>query len=263
MHIASLSSSSTYGNSYLVWDDDTRPVLIDCGVGLRYLLRCLDVMGFDPSDVAALFITHEHSDHIRGMTLSAPIPQRFGFPVFASRGFWEWYDECVQRYIDPGLRRVIGHGETVRLSRGLCVRAFSKPHDASEPLGFVVEGLDERVGFVTDLGHVPQKVERVLSGLEQLVFESNHDVEMEKRSGRPWPLIRRVLGDLGHLSNVQAGETLARLVGVDTRRVILAHLSAQCNTPDMAMDAVSSALDGCSGRPELHTAPAGDLAVYE
>ena len=262
MHIASLSSSSTYGNSYVVWDNDIRPVLIDCGVGLRYMIRSLGVLGLDPSDVAALFVTHEHSDHVRGMTLAVPIPERFGFPVFASRGFWEWYDRCVQRYIDPDLKRVVGHGETVRLSRGLCVRAFSKPHDASEPLGFVVEGPEERVGFVTDLGHVPERMEKVLVGLEQLVFESNHDVEMEKRSGRPWPLIRRVLGDLGHLSNAQAGETLAKLVGADTRRIILAHLSTECNTPEMAMSVVSSALGACSRRPELYTAPAGELAVY-
>jgi phosphoribosyl 1,2-cyclic phosphodiesterase len=215
----------------------------------------------EPRDVAGMFITHEHSDHIRSMCLRTPAPQRFEFPVFASPGFWKWYDGRLARYIDPELRRVLVPGQSVQVS-GMTVQAFSKPHDAADPLGFVVESQGERAGFVMDLGHVPERLETILRGLDHLVFESNHDVEMERNSGRPWFLIRKVLGDLGHLSNEQASTSLVNIVTAGTRQVILAHLSVECNTPEMARDAVLSALAAAGKRPAIHTAPPGDLAVY-
>jgi phosphoribosyl 1,2-cyclic phosphodiesterase len=113
-----------------------------------------------------------------------------------------------------------------------------------------------------DLGHVPDSIERVLTGLTHLVFESNHDVQMERESGRPYYLIRRVLGDLGHLSNGQAAESLSRMVTADTRQVILAHLSIDCNTPEIAKDAVGASLSSAGRNVALHTAPPGELAVY-
>lgn len=261
MYIASLSSSSTCGNAYLVWDDASRPVLIDCGISVRRLTHSLRELGMEPEDIAGLFITHEHSDHLRAMCLRTPLCQRFGFPAFASPGFWAWYEEHVPRDMDPALRRVVSPGQSVRVS-GISVQAFSKPHDAVEPLGFVVECQGERAGFAMDLGHVPDRMEGILTGLEHLVFESNHDVMMERNSGRPYFLIRRVMGDLGHLSNDQASLSLTTLVTVRTRQVILAHLSTDCNTPEIARDAVSSALGAAGKRPVVHTAPPGEMAVY-
>ena len=163
LHIASISSSSTCGNAYLVWDDSSRPVLVDCGVSLRRVVCALQALGMEPSDISGLFITHEHSDHIRSMCLRTPIAQKFGIPVFASAGFWQWYEDNTPCHLDPSLRRVMAPFETVPL-QGLNVLAFPKPHDASEPLGFVVEGGGERAGFAMDLGHVPERIEGVLRG---------------------------------------------------------------------------------------------------
>lgn len=261
MHIASLSSSSTCGNAYLVWDDASRPILVDCGISIRRLVASLCQLGMEPSDLAGLFITHEHSDHIKAMCLKTPVAQKFGIPVFASAGFWDWYLACMPRNLDPCLRRVMAPFETVELS-GLNVQAFPKPHDAAEPMGFVVESQGERAGFVMDLGHVPDRIERVLTGLTHLVFESNHDVQMERESGRPYYLIRRVLGDLGHLSNEQAAASLSLLVTKETRQVILSHLSTECNTPEIAREAVRNALAKAGREIALHTAPPGELAVY-
>ena len=95
-----------------------------------------------------------------------------------------------------------------------------------------------------------------------LVFESNHDVEMEMHSGRPYYLIRRVLGNLGHLSNAQAASSLGKMVTEETQQVILSHLSIDCNTPEMALESVRGALAAAGRRPALHAAPAGELAVY-
>lgn len=261
MRLASISSSSTRGNAYLVWGGSSRPVLIDCGISIRRLVCALRELGMEPRDLAGLFITHEHSDHIGAMCLATPVAQKFGIPVYSSQGFWRWYREKRGYHLDPSLVRVISHGETAVVG-GTSVTAFAKPHDAAEPLGFVVEIEGERASFAMDLGHVPEPVERMLHGSEYLVFESNHDVEMERNSGRPLYLIRRVLGNLGHLSNDQAGEALSGLVTRGTREVVLAHLSIDCNTPEMAVGVVSSCLSRCGKSCKVSAAPAGSLAVY-
>ncbi len=261
MHIASLSSSSTCGNAYVVWEDGTRPVLIDCGISLRRLVESLRELGMTPQDLAGLFITHEHTDHVRAMCLVTPVAQRFGIPVYASGGFWNWYTTYLGRFVDPSLVHKVCDGEVVETGN-VMVRAFEKPHDASEPLGFVVAAGGARVAFVMDLGYVPCSMEKVVAGCEYLVFEANHDVEMERTSGRPPFLIRRVLGEQGHLSNDQASESLSRLVTNETRHVILAHLSTQCNTPRKALQAVSAGLLKAGVSCRVSVAPPGTVAVY-
>jgi len=261
MYIASLSSSSVYGNAYLVWEDQERPILIDCGLSLRRLRRCLEALGMEPEDVAALFITHEHTDHVKAMCLKTPIAEKFGIPVYASRGFWKWYRAYYGIYIDPSLVKPVEHNQRIKIA-GYSVQAFSKPHDAEEPLGFIVQGSCERAAFVMDLGHVPPGLSSLVRGVENLVFEANHDVEMEKASGRPAALIARVLGSLGHLSNTQAAVALSGLVTRDTKQVILAHLSIDCNTPELARHAVEMSLARAGLSPEVKVAPPGGLAVY-
>jgi len=260
LYIASLSSSSTCGNAYVVWGDSTRPVLIDCGVPIRRLTASLKEFGMEPQDLAGLFITHEHSDHVKAMCLVTPFAQKYRLPVFASRGFWKWYSRYSCR-LDRDLVRPIAAGEEVVVS-GCRVTAFSKPHDALEPLGFIVECDGERAGFAMDLGHVTEEIASCLRGLEHLVLESNHDVEMEKRSGRPWHLIQRVLGRLGHLSNDQAAEALCDLVTDTTKQVILAHLSTECNTPEVARSAVLGRLAEVGKKVPVRVAPARETALY-
>ncbi len=260
MYIASLSSSSTCGNAYVVWDDETRPVLIDCGISLRRLCKGLGDLGMVPEDIGGLFITHEHRDHVSAMCLVTPVAQRYDIPVYASRGFWNWYSS-LGRFVDPSLINVVGDGSAVEVGNAL-VEAFEKPHDAREPLGFVVRAGGCRAAFVMDLGHVPRTLEEQLLGCEYLVFEANHDVDMEKNSGRPSYLIQRVLGNQGHLSNEQAAECLSRLVGENTKQVILAHLSTQCNTPKKAVGAVCAKLLSSGINCDVSAAPAGDVAVY-
>jgi phosphoribosyl 1,2-cyclic phosphodiesterase len=261
LYVASLSSSSTRGNAYLAWCDSSRPVLIDCGISIRRLVCALNELGMEPRDLAGLFITHEHSDHISSMCLVTPVAQKFGIPVYSSPGFWEWYRRNTPCRLDPSLIKFISHEETARLE-GSSVTAFSKPHDAAEPLGFVVEAGGERASFAMDLGHVPESVERLIEGSEYFVFESNHDVEMERNSGRPMYLIRRVLGDLGHLSNDQAADALSRMVSGCTKHVILSHLSLDCNTPEIALGVVSSNLARFGKICKVSAAPAGSLAVF-
>ncbi|MBE3519319.1 MAG: MBL fold metallo-hydrolase [Firmicutes bacterium] len=258
--MASISSSSVHGNGYIVWDDSCGPILFDCGMPLAKLLRGLDALGFSPDDIRAVFISHEHTDHIRALCLKQPFPERFSIPVYASPLFWRWYFSCGYS-LDRGLVRTIQDGERVKAG-GFVIGAFWKPHDSVDPLSFVVEGKDGRAALLTDLGHVPSRIISLLRGVEYLILESNHDVEMEKSSGRPYALVARVLGDYGHLSNVQAGAALSRIATKNTRKVILAHLSLDCNTPEKAIQSCSGALSGCGFAGELKVAPAGDPTIY-
>ncbi len=261
MYIASLSSSSTKGNAYLAWSDDTRPVLIDCGISIRRLVKCLDELGMKPEDISSLFITHEHADHVCAMSLVTPVAQKFQIPVYSSPGFWGWYMNNVGSHLDASLVKVIQSGEFVDVD-GLTVQALGKPHDAAEPLAFTVQSEGGKAAFVTDLGYVPDSLKAGIEDSTHLVFESNHDTEMEKNSGRPIYLIRRVLGKLGHLSNDQASECLGCLVSRNTRQVVLAHLSLDCNTPEMAVDAVTARLREEGMLCDVSAAPSGEMAVF-
>lgn len=260
MHLASFSSSSVYGNAYIVWDDSDGAVLVDCGTPLRVLIRGFEALGLAPEDVRGVFITHEHEDHIRSLCLKEPFPERFSVPVYASPLFWDWYFRSGYR-LDMGLVRTIEDGERVKLE-GFQIHAFRKPHDAVDPLSFVVAGKEGRVALMTDMGHVPSRIASLVHGVEYLVIEANHDVQMELSSGRPPALVSRILGEHGHLSNAQAGAAISRIVSQDTRKVILAHLSVDCNTPEVARSECCRALRGTGFAGELHVAPVRDRAVY-
>ena len=139
------------------------------------------------------------------------------------------------------LSRTITVNQVVVLG-GLQIRAFSTSHDVSEPVGYVISDGRHRVGIATDLGCVTPQVVASLRGCDYLITESNHDVEMLLKSGRPEFLIQRILGDRGHLSNDQAARLLATLVAPNTRLVALAHLSVECNAPEKALAAVRNRL---------------------
>ncbi len=163
--------------------------------------------------------------------------------------------------IDPSLIHCVENKQSTDVS-GYKIQSFLKPHDAREPMGYRVDGSSSSVGFVMDLGFVPPYVEDLLRGTEYLVFEANHDLEMENNSGRPGFLIRRVLGQLGHLSNDQAADSLSRLVTSETKQVILAHLSIDCNCPDIALGVIGRKLDQLGYSPDLSAAPPGSIAAY-
>jgi len=261
VYIASLSSSSTYGNAYVVWGDSQRPVLIDCGLSLSRMVNALKELGMKPDDLEGLFITHEHKDHVRAMCLKTPIAQKFGIPVYASLGFWNWYNAYYRHYMAPALVRQIQSGQEVRLS-GFRLRAFSKPHDACEPLGFIVESRDSRACFVMDLGYVSALLETLMRGAEYFIFEANHDVEMELNSGRPPSLVKRVLGKRGHLSNAQAADSLSKVVTKNTKEIVLAHLSIDCNTPEKAVGTIRRGLKRQGLNPLINVAPPYGVAIY-
>ncbi|NPV89430.1 MAG: MBL fold metallo-hydrolase [Firmicutes bacterium] len=254
LRFISLASSSRYGNAYLVEGPKETRILIDCGLRIRRMEESLRCLGIDPATIQAVFITHEHIDHTQALKPKTPFPQKYGIPVYASPRLWRKIKGEIG-HIDPQLTRVIS--EDSRESVGeLDITSFGKPHDAVEPLGFIVRSRLDQLGVLTDLGNITSQIMSRLKGSEHLIFESNHDLKLERSSGRPWSLIRRVLSDDGHLSNDQAAAALSRLVGVDTRNIALGHLSLDCNTPRLALETVGRALAGTAFEGTLAALPA-------
>lgn len=250
----SLSSSSVHGNSFLIRGGDGTTIMIDCGIRLRRLETLLGAVNVAPCAIAGLFISHEHVDHTNALRLRKPLAVRHRIPVYAEPAFWRTWDAERSGEVPETLRREVSPGETVRVG-GLSVRAVAKPHDTQSSVGFVVSDGEERVAVLTDLGHVNDEITQAIAGVDHFVFESNHDVGMELASGRPWPLIHRVLGDRGHLSNEQCLAALLQVVGPSTRTVLLAHLSLDCNDPDLVRRVVGGGLVAAGHRCALEIAP--------
>lgn len=236
LRFTSLGSGSA-GNALLVEAGaGPRPtrILIDCGFSARQIELRLASRGCHPSQLSAIVLTHEHSDHVAGATVLA---RRFSLPVHASLG-----TARATGLIDVGGYRELMAGEPHDIG-GLRLHPLDVPHDAAEPLQFVVSDGAVELGVLTDLGHVPAPVAQRLHQVDALFLEANHDAGLLR--GGPYPafLKARVGGDRGHLSNDQAAQLLAGLRGSRLRRVVAAHLSETNNRPEFARAALTAALD--------------------
>jgi len=249
----SLASSSKAGSAYFIEGGDGTRVLVDCGPGIRRLEAGLWAHGVNPAGLSGVLITHGHSDHIRALGLKNPFTAKHRVPLYAC-GRLIRYLEGWSPTGRLGETHPIRPGAAFRVG-GLNVVPFLKSHDCDDPLGFLIDDGSSRIAVVTDLGRVTREIVTLLRGSTYLIFESNHDVDMELHSSRPLHLIQRVLGDRGHLSNEQAGQALAEIVGPETRMVLLAHLSDECNTPELAYTTVDRYLDEAGYGGGLGIAP--------
>jgi phosphoribosyl 1,2-cyclic phosphodiesterase len=245
MRFASLGSGSE-GNALIVESSDgvqvTR-VLIDCGFSLREARRRLQSAGIEPGEIHGILVTHEHGDHVGGVfRLSAA----HGIPVFLTHGTLAASLDGADQALEPeaaGLIRRIMPDQAFEVG-GLQILPVAVPHDAKEPVQYVMDDGRHKLGVLTDLGHGSTHVRRSYGGLDALVLECNHDTDMLAANTRyPEVLKRRISGPWGHLANHVAGELLASL---DTRRLrvlVAAHLSRQNNSPELARQALADALD--------------------
>lgn len=233
MRFASLGSGSR-GNATLIEAGDTR-VLVDCGFSVRETGRRLQRLGVESDDLSAIVATHEHSDHMAGV---ASLARRHRLPV------WATYGTAMAADLDglPGLRVFHCH-ETLELG-DLCIQPYTVPHDAREPAQFVFTDGAQRLGMLTDAGHVTDHIRSVLSDCDALLLETNHDPGMLANGPYHAALKRRVGSDYGHLSNGQAAELLNALPAQRLRHVVAAHLSEQNNRPELARAALAESL-GC------------------
>jgi len=209
-------------------------LLVDCGLGIRALDKRLAQAGMLAEQIDAIFITHEHADHI-GCARSLAARERI--PVYMSEGTWLGLG---QPDFD-GLLRIACDSVDIEVG-GLQVRPFTVPHDAREPLQLTCTDGASRMGVLTDLGHATPHVIEHLSGCATLLLECNHDTEMLQAGPYPYFLKRRVGGDWGHLANEAAAAIAQAVLPHGLRRVVAAHLSEQNNRPELARAALVSAL---------------------
>ncbi|CCX37786.1 metallo-beta-lactamase domain protein [Clostridium sp. CAG:1013] len=233
-----LFSGST-GNSYYI-GSRSAGVLLDAGRSARQLEQALKRCEVDPLAIQGILITHEHSDHISGVRVLA---KKYKLPVFASQGTLMAMESSlgeVERWVLEGRLELAG----------MEITPFATPHDSAQSLGFRITTADHReFALATDLGEVTPCVREHLLGAEFVVVESNHDKEMLRCGPYPYYLKRRILSERGHLSNEDCAAFLPELVRAGTKRILLAHLSRENNTPTLAGETALAALTAAGCRP--------------
>jgi len=230
-------ASGSSGNSIYIGTKSTH-ILLDVGITGKRLEAGLLSIGAKPPD--AIFVTHEHSDHISGVGV---ISRRFDVPIYATEKTWL----RIERHnmigkIPPGNRRIVYAGEPCVIN-DLSICAFDIPHDSAQPVGYTVLGEGYKVAVVTDLGYVSDTVRENLAGSDLILLECNHDLEMLENGPYPRDLKDRVRGKMGHLSNVSCAEFLAEAFTPKLKYVYLGHLSEENNRPLLAIDTVLRVLE--------------------
>ncbi|MBT3376681.1 MAG: MBL fold metallo-hydrolase [Lentisphaerae bacterium] len=234
--------SGSSGNAIVV-HTETDGFLIDAGFSARELKRRMREAGIDESLIRAIIVSHEHGDHVRGLRVCA---KQLQVPIYANR---RTADAIRQREKDLGQVHVFASGNPFRV--GECqVEPFSIPHDANDPVGFVIRWHDRKIGLATDLGHASHLVCYQLKSCDLLVVESNHDIQMLSRSERPWSLKQRILSRHGHLSNAASMELLQRVLDERTKHLVLAHASQECNRYELVEESIQTCLAGL-GREDI------------
>lgn len=226
--------SGSSGNCALVEAAGTR-VLIDAGFSARKIAGGLEALGVQPGQIDAILLTHEHSDHATGVAVWS---RRHKTPIYANR----LTAEALSRDAEGTAWRIFATGSDFTIG-DLSIQSFAIPHDAAEPVGFVVRHAGIGLGFLTDLGFATRMVTERVRQVHTLVIETNHDERMlHNDTRRPWAVKQRILSRHGHLSNAAAAEVLAEIAGNGLRRAVLGHLSEDCNTPELAVSTVRTRL---------------------
>jgi len=263
VHFATLASGSS-GNSIVV-GQEKRCFLVDCGISLKATLHNLAMLNIEPTEVEGVFVTHEHSDHIKGI---GAVARKLKIPVYASERIWEELNPSIGKLKDE--QRVVVNDSFS--CAGLNVRVFRTSHDSKESYGLRVEAnaLDsarpKAIGIATDTGIITEEMHQNLKGCDALIVEANHDGEMLWQGSYPWYLKKRISGNFGHLENKQLAEGLLEWIDGQTQRIVLAHLSEENNTPEVALATILRILKGsrvAKENPELRLRVAPRYTPHE
>jgi len=249
--------SGSAGNSALIATDHCK-ILVDGGLSARQIVLRLEQCGVAPEQIDGVLLTHEHGDHVCGLEV---LCRRFDAPIYANALTAEAVrcDGVLARHRNW---RIFRTGSQFSIC-DILVQTFPVPHDAVDPLGFVFHAGSSSLGFITDLGYPTKMLVERLREVHTLVIETNHDEKLlQNDKHRPWPVKQRIQSRHGHLSNNAAAGVIEQLLPGKIERVVLGHLSRDCNTPELALGAVRASLAKCGKIDmEVHCAMQSDLSA--
>jgi phosphoribosyl 1,2-cyclic phosphodiesterase len=230
-----LASGST-GNAFYV-ETDRNSLLVDAGLSGKQMEQLFKQIERDMKQLSGILVTHEHSDHIKGLGV---IARKYKLPIYANEKTWKAMEGLIGDI--PTEQKFVFQMGTVKTFGDLDVESFGVSHDAAEPMFYVFHHEGKKLVLITDTGYVSDRMKGIIKNADVFVFESNHDVEMLRMGHYPWNIKRRILSDVGHVSNEDAGLALADVIGEKTKRIYLAHLSQDNNMKDLARMSVTQVL---------------------
>lgn len=235
--------SGSGGNSAVVECGGTR-LMIDAGLSAKQLTLRLEMLGIDPASLTGILLTHEHGDHVRGLKVFL---KKHPVPVFATP---QTAHVVRETGIEGGTWKTFETGQTFAIG-GSEIRSFAIQHDAVDPVGFVLANATRKMGFLSDAGFVTRSMTESLRGLHGLFVEANYDDGLlEADTKRPWSIKQRISSRHGHLSNEQVTGLIRDIAHADLGRVVLGHLSSDCNKPDLILERLRASL-AQDGHPHI------------
>lgn len=254
----SVLASGSSGNAFYI-ETEKEKLLVDAGLSGKQMDKLFNDVHVSPADLSGILVTHEHSDHIKGLGILA---RKYNLPIYANEKTWKAMEGSIGKIsLD---QKFMFNMEEVKTFGDMEVESFGVSHDAAEPMFYVFRHAGKKVALVTDLGYVSERIKKTVEGADAYIFEANHDVGMLRMGRYPWSVKRRILGDSGHVSNEDCGLALTDIIDNNTKRIYLAHLSKDNNMKDLARMSVGNILTERGIEIDLYdTDPAIPTAMYE
>ena len=236
MRFSVLASGST-GNAIFV-ESGEHSFLVDAGLSGKQMEGLFQGIERKMSDLTGILVTHEHSDHIKGVGIVA---RKYKLPIYANEKTWKAMDPLIGEI--PVEQKFHFDMETVKTFGNVSIESFGVSHDAAEPMFYVFHEGEKKLVLITDTGYVSDRMKGIISNADSYVFESNHDVQMLRMGKYPWNIKRRILSDVGHVCNEDAAIAMSEVIGDRTKHIYLAHLSLDNNMKDRARMSVGQTLE--------------------
>ena len=235
----SVLASGSSGNAIYV-ENDEHAFLVDVGLSGKKMEQLFAKIDRDMKKLSGILVTHEHSDHIKGLGVVA---RKYKVPIYANEKTWLAMEDHIGNI--PSDQRFLFNMETVQSFGSLSIESFAVSHDAADPMFYAFHENDRKLVVITDTGYVSDRMKGIIRGADSYVFESNHDIGMLQMGRYPWSVKRRILSDVGHVSNEDAAIAMSEVVFEKPTQIYLSHLSKDNNMKDLARMSVTQTLQSC------------------